>query len=154
MNVKNKKIYVAIKNKEEYYLDQVKECFEDKNKYLELNKNMTIGNLIHKKLKLLSLDGNKSMNNFNENSYNNKKKNNTIENNKKHKRYSMKSFTKSMSANISNIKLKNTNMNTNTNKPMLKNLNKYYITKSSSEIIDLINKYRNSNKNNKRDDLI
>ena len=154
MNVKNKKIYVAIKNKEEYYLDQVKECFEDKNKYLELNKNMTIGNLIHKKLKLLSLDGNKSMNNFNENSYNNKKKNNTIENNKKHKRYSMKSFTKSMSANISNIKLKNTNMNTNTNKPMLKNLNKYYITKSSSEIIDLFNKYRNLNKNNKRDDFI
>ena len=153
MNVKNKKIYVAIKTNEEYYLDQMKDFFEDKNKYFELNKNMTIGNLIHKKLKLLSLDGNKSMSNFNENSYNNKKKLSTNEN-KKSKRYSMKSFTKSMSANISNIKFKNTNMNTNANKPILKNLNKYYIIKSSSEIIDLFNKYRNLSKNNKNTDFI
>ena len=152
MNVKNKKIYVAIKNNEEHYLSQMKECFEDKNKYLELNKNMTIGNLIHKKLKLLSLDGNKSMSNFNENSYNNKKKLNTVETNLKPKRYSMKSFTKSMSANISNIKFKNTNINTT--KPMLKNLNKYYIIKSSNEIIDLFNKYRNLRKNNKNIDFI
>jgi hypothetical protein len=154
MNVKNKKIYVAIKNNEEYYLNKMKECFEDKNKYLELNKNMTIGNLIHKKIKLLSLDGNKSMSNFNENSYNIKKKFNAIETNIKPKRYSMKSFTKSMSANISNIKFKNTNMNTKTNKPILKNLNKYYIIKSSSEIIDLFNKYRNLSKNNKNTDFI
>ena len=153
MNVKNKKIYVAIKTNEEYYLDQMKDFFEDKNKYFELNKNMTIGNLIHKKLKLLSLDGNKSMSNFNENSYNNKKKLSTNEN-KKSKRYSIKSFTKSMSANISNIKFKNTNMNTNANKPILKNLNKYYIIKSSSEIIDLFNKYRNLSKNNKNTDFI
>ena len=131
----------------------MKDFFEDKNKYFELNKNMTIGNLIHKKLKLLSLDGNKSMSNFNENSYNNKKKLSTNEN-KKSKRYSMKSFTKSMSANISNIKFKNTNMNTNANKPILKNLNKYYIIKSSSEIIDLFNKYRNLSKNNKNTDFI
>ena len=150
MNVKNKKKYVAIKTTEEYYLNQMKECFEDKNKYLELNKNMTIGNLIHKKLKLLSLDGNKSMSNFNENSYNNKMKFNTNETNLKSKRYSMKS----MSANISNIKFKNTNINPNTNKPLLKNLNKYYIIKSSNEIIDLFNKYRNLSKNNKDTDFI
>ena len=154
MNVKNKKKYVAIKTTEEYYLNQMKECFEDKNKYLELNKNMTIGNLIHKKLKLLSLDGNKSMINFNENSYNNKMKFNANETNIKSKRYSMKSFTKSMSANISNIKFKNTNINPNINKPILKNLNKYYIIKSSNEIIDLFNKYRNLRKNNKNTDFI
>jgi hypothetical protein len=132
----------------------MKESFEDKSKYLELNKNMTIGNLINKKLKLLSLDGNKSMINFNENSYNNKMNFNANETNLKSKRYSMKSFTKSISANISNIKFKNTNINANKNKPTLKNLNKYYIIKSSNEIIDLFNKFRNLSKNNKNTDFI
>lgn len=153
MNAKNKKIYVAMRNNEEHYLNQIKDCFEDKNKYLELNKNMTIGNLIHRKIKLLSLDGNKSMNNYNENSFN-KKKLNATETNSKNKRYSMKSFSKSMSANISGIKFKNTHLNPNTNKPILKNLNKYYIIKSSNEIIDLFNKYRNISKNNKNTDFI
>ena len=154
MNVKIKKIYVAIKTNEESYLNQMKEYFKDKNKYLELNKNITIGNLINKKLKLLPLDGNKSMNNFNENSYNNKMKFNTNETNLKSKRNSMKSFNKTMSANISNIKFKNTNINANKNKPKLMNINKYYLTKSSNEIIDLFNKYRNLSKNNKNTDFI
>ena len=158
MDVKNKKIYVAVKHNEKYYLKQVKEYFEDKNKFLQLNTNFTLGNLLYKNKNFSTISSiNKDQTrsilnikiNLNDDLFNSLKFTNTIESKiDKKKRFSLKTALKSMSTKEIKIKSKN-KKKININSSPKKDLNKFFNIKSSKEIIDLYSNFRNLQKNNK-----
>ena len=62
MNEKINKIFVVKKNKEECYLREVKEYFEDKDKYLQFNPNITVGNFFFQNKKHSINQSNKTKN--------------------------------------------------------------------------------------------
>ena len=152
MNEKTKKIFVAKKNKEECYLREVKEYFEDKNKYLQLNPNITVGNFFFRNKKHSTNQSNKTKNHdtnyikFNSEgeSFIHQKRNNTIESKKsKNKKFSSRPISSY------DVLVKSKNKNKLCLNSMSKiNLKRYYIIKSPNEIFDIFHKYKNIHTNN------
>jgi len=144
-----KKILIAKKNREEYYLREVKEYFEDKNKYLQLSNNITIGNLYMKNKKYnKNTNANSIKYNSENETYIYKKPYNTIESKNTRNKDSIKSISRPKTASETiTIKSRNNNKFWNTNK---KHLKKYYEIKSPKEIINLYNLYKNNINNNKK----
>lgn len=144
---KNKNIFIAKKYNDEYCLREVKEYFEDKNKYLQINTNIAVGK-IHFKNKTHSKI---STNNSPIKSPINQKQFNTIETkNSKNKKNSFK-LSRPLTANVST---KSRHHKLYLNNPEQKNnLNKYYEIKTPSEIIELFKYYKNNidiNNSNKK----
>ena len=140
INGNNIKVLVAKKNKEEYYLREIKEFFEDKNKYLQMDTHITVGNQYHK--------NNKYSNNLKYNSENdsyvNFKPNNTID-----LKDSIKSYSRSNTSKNITIKSRNNRDLFLDFKTKEKVNNFYYDIKSPKEIINIFNYYRNIRKKSK-----
>ena len=140
INGNNIKVLIAKKNKEEYYLREIKEFFEDKNKYLQMDTHITVGNQYHK--------NNKYSNNLKYNSENdsyvNFKPNNTID-----LKDSIKSYSRSNTSKNITIKSRNNRDLFLDFKTKEKVNNFYYDIKSPKEIINIFNYYRNIRKKSK-----
>ena len=151
MNEKKKKIFIAKKNKEEYYLREVKEYFEDKNKYLQLNNNITLGNFYIKEKNNYKSDKNVhsiiSKYPYGEDSYIDQKPYNTIES--KISRNKNKSISRPKTASEATIPIKARNNNKFLISKTNKNLKKYYEIKTPKEILNLFNQYKRNINNNK-----
>lgn len=152
MNEKINKIFVVKKNKEECYLREVKEYFEDKDKYLQFNPNITVGNFFFQNKKHSINQSNKTKNpdtnyikfNSEGESFIHQKRNNTVES----KKYKNKKFSsRPVSSNDVLVKSKNKNKVCLNSKPK-NNLKTFYIIKSPNEIIDIFHQYKNIHNNN------
>ena len=140
INGNNIKVLVAKKNKEEYYLREIKEFFEDKNKYLQMDTHITVGNQYHKNNKY----SNNLKNNSENDSYVNFKPNNTID-----LKDSIKSYSRSNTSKNITIKSRNNRDLFLDFKTKEKVNNFYYDIKSPKEIINIFNYYRNIRKKSK-----
>ena len=145
---KNKNFFIAKKYNDEYCLREVKEYFQDKNKYLQINTNIAVGKINFKNKTRSRM----STNNSPIKSPINEKQFNTIES--KNSKYKKKSFKLSRPL-TANVSMKSKHNKLYLNNPVQKNnLNKYYEIKTPSEIIELFKYYKNnivinnSNKNN------
>ena len=149
-----KKNFIAIKNNDEYYLREVKEYFEDKNKYLQIKTNIAVGNFYYKNKKQ-SQNHNHSNNIIKYNSggdefLSSQKPFNTIESkNSKYKKNSFKSIARPKTVNGATVKSRNSHK-IFLNSKSKNNLRKYYEIKSPTEILELFNYHRNVYNNNKQ----
>ena len=146
INGKNKKILVAKKIKEECYLREVKEYFEDKNKYLQIDKNITVGNQYYRNKNNVKLN-NIKYNSINETNDNHKRSNTIDANCTKYKKNSIKSYSRPNTAKEITLNSRN-NCNLFLNYKSKKTANNYYYEmKSPHEIVNIFNYYRNIHKN-------
>lgn len=146
INGKNKKILVAKKIKEECYLREVKEYFEDKNKYLQIDKNITVGNQYYRNKNIGKLN-NIKYNSLNETNDNHKRSNTIDSNYTKYKKNSIKSYSRPNTAKEITLNSRNNcNLFLNYKSKKIAN-NYYYEMKSPHEIVNIFNYYRNIHKN-------
>ena len=149
---KKKKNFIAIKNNDEYYLREIKEYFEDKNKYLQIKTNIAVGSFYSKNKKHNQNHSNNIIkyNSEGDELLSSQKPFNTIESkNSKYKKNSFKSISRPKTVNGGTIKSRNSHK-LFLNSKSKNNLRKYYEIKSPTEILELFNYHRNVYNDNKQ----
>ena len=149
---KKKKNFIAIKNNDEYYLREIKEYFEDKNKYLQIKTNIAVGSFYSKNKKHNQNHSNNVIkyNSEGDEFLSSQKPFNTIESkNSKYKKNSFKSISRPKTVNGGTIKSRNSHK-LFLNSKSKNNLRKYYEIKSPTEILELFNYHRNVYNDNKQ----
>lgn len=149
----NKSIFVAKKNKEIFYLNKAKEYFEDKNKFLQIDTNIAVGNFyLNNKKYNRNISNNKIKYDSEDKNIPFQKPFNTIESKKvKNKNNSFKIISRPLTENkISSKSRNNNNYKLFLNSKSKKNLTKYYEFKSPADIVELFNYHRNIHNINKQ----